>query len=783
LQNQCITCSKESIKPAAKMKKFLLLLFLPTYLFSQEIQIRGSVVDSLTREKLPFATIQLKDANNQMVLGTIADTLGLFNFSKEAIADDSKILVSFLGFRSKEIPISLEPRQRRIDFGVIALSPEVGILHEVTVTGQRMVQNLVDRTVYWVDSLMLARAISTADVLSNIPEIVVNPLAHSVAIQGKENTLILINGINTGMSVDIRTINRYDIERIEVITSPPSGFDAEFDGVINIVLKQEPERGISGFIDGSIMPNGRFVEAYTGLVWGGRRFRASIGYWNNLRNFSWESSEMRSNSLTGLSHLSKSNTDRPLEIAHDIIANFDYHLSPNDFINFSSRSSIFAWNRDIYFNRIRINQGDSTILTPFTRQTSHNYFMGNYTLYYRRTLNEEGNSLTANVNLHYMDSEIGTTLLFEGQHPREYPEKGRKTSVNVRVEHINRLTDNLSLTTGLQSYFRNFSGALSGAILGNEFSNFRYSIYADLFANLAGIEMRMGMRAERNEMNFRQGGFPSTAQFGWFPSILLSRQLNQNHTIRAEYRRSTFYPSAWAFSPYTVVFDEMTSFTGNPQLIPSTRNAFSVSHSFRRGPITLNSSAFHRTTRNLISSASSYNPDNTSMITFNNSGSHMWSGFRVSGSITLFGFLEFRPDINLFFENFSIDQVTRYISSHTSTLWTTLILPGGVSIGALGSMAGRRLTLQGFIEPSYSIGAVLVMKQFVDQNLEISIGLRDLRRSEVTTFVFDGSTEQKSIFKHNAFGLSLRLIWSIDRGREQRMERIETNFERDTRAM
>ncbi|HNY08328.1 MAG TPA: hypothetical protein PKO42_00435, partial [Tenuifilaceae bacterium] len=71
------------------MKRLLLFLFLfslPFYLFSQKMQIQGSVIDSLSREPLPYATIQVVDINNNNVFAGIAsDSLASFNFQSVPI--------------------------------------------------------------------------------------------------------------------------------------------------------------------------------------------------------------------------------------------------------------------------------------------------------------------------------------------------------------------------------------------------------------------------------------------------------------------------------------------------------------------------------------------------------------------------------------------------------------------------------------------------------------------------------------------------------------------------
>ena len=759
------------------------LLILPSLLFAQALRIQGSVSDSLTQEPLPFATIQVFDNQNQQILGAIVDSLANFDLTNVKITNDYRIVVSHLGFKPREIIGTIQPRQRQLNLGSITLSPDLLFLNEIMITGNRTVQHLVDRTVYWVDSLMLSKALTAADILSNFPEITVNPITSGVTIKGKENSLVLINGVNTGQSIDIRSVNPFDIERVEVITSPPSSIDVEYDGVINIVLRREVSRGVSGNIEGLFMPNGRFVDAYGGILFGSDKVRVNLGYVNYLRNFSWESSQMRNNLNTGSSFASFLKSDNPLELNHDITGSIDFYPTPNDFINFSTRNSIFSWNRLIDHNQFLINGSDTTNLEPFIRHHTHDYFMGNYTIFYRRNLKKEGNSFSTNVNFHFMDAISNTNLLRDETLLRYYSEKGNKASVNAKMEHVSQLNSNIILTTGIQTYHQRFNGVLSDAIQGNDFSNNRHNIFADLFIKLSSVDLRLGMKVERNIMQFNYAPYLKTSQDGFFPTILLSRQLNQNNRLSIEYRRTSSYPSAWAISPYTVEIDEMTSLTGNPLLSPSARNAFEISHSYRKGPISISTTAYHHDTRGLMSRVASFSPDNHVTLTYNNSIDRTLSGLRINGSITLFEFLIFEPDFRFIHENFSSATLTRRNTTLSSFLLLLIGLPGGFGVGGFGSYEGKRLTSQGYSDPRYVVGGVFVMKQFIEQNFGLFIGLRDITKSEENSFVFDGITDQTNNFNIRTYGLSLRLTYNFNRGKEHRMTRINTNFDADKKPL
>ena len=82
----------------------LVVLFAPNFLLSQEVRIQGSVADSLSLEPLPFATIQVLDQTNQMVFGTIADSLGIFDLPNVKVSAGCKLVVSFMATTKRKFP-------------------------------------------------------------------------------------------------------------------------------------------------------------------------------------------------------------------------------------------------------------------------------------------------------------------------------------------------------------------------------------------------------------------------------------------------------------------------------------------------------------------------------------------------------------------------------------------------------------------------------------------------------------------------------------------------------
>jgi hypothetical protein len=103
-----------------------------------------------------------------------------------------------------------------------------------------------------VQSTITAAGSTALDVLERSPGIIVDRQNNAIIMGGKEGVVIMINGKINRMPADavvqlLSGMSANNIEKIELITTPPSNFDAEGNaGYINIVFKTNPDFGTNG---------------------------------------------------------------------------------------------------------------------------------------------------------------------------------------------------------------------------------------------------------------------------------------------------------------------------------------------------------------------------------------------------------------------------------------------------------------------------------------------------------------------------------------------------------
>lgn len=173
----------------------------------------------------------------------------------------------------------------------------------IVVSGQKMsVKTLVDRKVYDVTGDIQASFGSASDVLAVIPSIDVDPDG-GISYRGDSNLLILIDGkpsaLLTGATAGdaLRSIPARDIERIEVLSTPPAQFKAEgVSGVINIVMRRNRPDGIAGSVQASLGDMGRsFGAADIGFHGGGFTTSINAGFRHDARRRMIESDVLFAN--------------------------------------------------------------------------------------------------------------------------------------------------------------------------------------------------------------------------------------------------------------------------------------------------------------------------------------------------------------------------------------------------------------------------------------------------------------------------------------------------------
>ena len=754
------------------IKKILLALLLILSinpLFAQNIKIIGQVIDSLSSIPLPSALVTIINRENQKVIfiGVVEDSEGTFAFdkinTKGAICD---VIVEYVGYKKRIIPL-VE------NLGIIRLTHHSLLIDDVTVVGSISVRQNIDKITYIVDSLDLSRVSVTTDVLRKIPEIAVNELRRTATIMGKENTLVLQNGINTGVSIDLRTIDFRNIARIEVITSTSSGVDNQFDGIINIVMKSKVPAGISVDLEQSTKLDFRSNDTYIGATWSKEKVSLKFTYSNSYRANQFDIKEYRY-SDNGIDSYEKDGyAADPFEVINDFGLNLDYHITSNDFFNITTSTKFTRADKSIDYS--------TTNLGDLNSQFNNDYFIGNYTLYYRHTMQDKQTDyLSVNANFGYMDATEDINSTYDSGIEYINNEIANKFSTTLRVEYNNQLNRTLRLNTGVQSYYQDFRNMLNSETNDNNLQNYRTNIYADLFATVGKWNFRVGVKGEININDFKSSLYESTNQLLLQPIASAMYKFDKTHSLSLEYRRPASYPSAWILSPHSLQVDEKSIIVGNPDLLLTKRDNIGLTYTYRTDMITLSASPVYQYSSNIIIPQMTFDTDLNSTTKYVNGGSSNLVGMDIYGALNfLKGAISIEPDLFMGYGNMMAGDLVQRNFYYRAGGSVNLYLPHGFGLGVYGSCRGKYITINGYSESRYSIDALYIMKRFEKSGLNLFFGYQSLAQSADVDYVLSDNYTQRSYFESDTKGFILRINYYFNTGKNRRMKSIDTYFDTD----
>ncbi|MEO3408182.1 TonB-dependent receptor [Mucilaginibacter sp. CAU 1740] len=219
----------------------------------KNITVKGIVIDSVANKPLGYGTVALQDAATKApVKSTLAKDDGSFEL-KAPEGKTYQLVVASVGYATKVIPVKLTGDT--FDAGRILVSTSNKQLNEVTITAVKPVMKQeVDRLSYDVTADPESKAISALDMMRKVPLLAVDG-DDNIKLKGSGKYKILINGKESALMAKnpsdvLKAMPATNIEKIEVITTPPAKYDAEgLAGIINIITKKNADQGFNGSIN------------------------------------------------------------------------------------------------------------------------------------------------------------------------------------------------------------------------------------------------------------------------------------------------------------------------------------------------------------------------------------------------------------------------------------------------------------------------------------------------------------------------------------------------------
>ena len=244
---------------------WMALASMATFLSAQTYRLSGCVQDE-NRQPVEVANVLLKQAKDSTyITGMLTDTQGCFSFDQPL--GEYLLHITLIGSEDLYVPVVLQGNK---NVGELTLKSSSTLLDEVTVTAARpVIKRLVDRVVFDAHNTIASAGGSALDLLREVPGLQVGQ--NSIGIIGKGGIKVYINDRETKLSGDelidyLRSYDASQILKVEVITTPPSKYDAAGNaGIINIRLKSRPKDYVGGTASASYSTGEKDNYGYGGI--------------------------------------------------------------------------------------------------------------------------------------------------------------------------------------------------------------------------------------------------------------------------------------------------------------------------------------------------------------------------------------------------------------------------------------------------------------------------------------------------------------------------------------
>ena len=241
------------------------LASMATLLPAQTYRLSGCVQDE-NRQPVEVANVLLKQAKDSTyITGMLTDTQGCFSFDQPL--GEYLLHITLIGSEDLYVPVVLQGNK---NVGELTLKSSSALLDEVTVTAARpVIKRLVDRVVFDAHNTIASAGGSALDLLREVPGLQVGQ--NSIGIIGKGGIKVYINDRETKLSGDelidyLRSYDASQILKVELITTPPSKYDAAGNaGIINIRLKSRPKDYVGGTASASYSTGEKDNYGYGGI--------------------------------------------------------------------------------------------------------------------------------------------------------------------------------------------------------------------------------------------------------------------------------------------------------------------------------------------------------------------------------------------------------------------------------------------------------------------------------------------------------------------------------------
>ncbi|MEO7394155.1 MAG: outer membrane beta-barrel family protein [Chitinophagaceae bacterium] len=592
----------------------LILLVLNSSALAQS-KIHGIVKDG-KGDLLANANVLLLNAkDSSLVKGIITTSSGNYAFDNK---HTGKFLITstYIGYAQVYTPVfTISNTNESVEISTITLAENTTKLEAITVAVLKpLFEQKIDRMVINVANSITSAGNTALEVLERAPGVVVDHQNNLIALNGKDGVVLMINGKISHMPLAavvqmLSGMPSANIEKIELITSPPANLDAGGNaGYINIVLKENNNFGTNGSYSGTL---GYGKGLVTGLSLNFNHRKGKINLFGDLSlarikkpiSIVAYSKIINQGSVTE-TYNDGSRTDTTINFNGRL--GMDYQLNKRTIIGILLSGNERKYTQAESKQSLTVKNKNPDTLAKFSNSELNNW--KNYSVNINAQHNfKEDENFSINLDyIHYINNQPVNyfTTYYNGSGNFVYDQttrSGKITPITFWVGAINysgKIGKKITMETGIKETISGFKNDINFERYGqnswvkDETLSANYKLNENYSAAYVALKLtvnkstdaKMGLRYEYTNSNLGTTLIKNIVDRHYgklFPTLFVAHRLNENNTINFSYSVRINRPAFTDLAPFTYYIDANTVLTGNPALQASVTNTIKADYVFK----------------------------------------------------------------------------------------------------------------------------------------------------------------------------------------------------------
>jgi outer membrane receptor protein involved in Fe transport len=545
----------------------------------KKLLITGQLKDQQNMQPVAYATVALRrTSDSTFITGAASNPDGEFSLEITG-AGNYIILISAIGYNHVSKNADLTDNY---NMGIILVQQKSVSLGEVVVQGERIkAKTEPDKTTFFVNKKMYDASNNGVDILNYIPGVQVD-IMKNISLAGSQHIVILVDGKERDRNF-LSQLSAGQIDKVEIINTPGSKYDADVTGVINIILKKDKASGIDGHIHLEIPTSKSAIYVFPdySLNYSYKKLNLYTSYDGDLSYFNiTESSYRNFQDSRGLTEITSDQVVRQKYWSHRFHFGLDYNFNEKNQLNFYAFYNPYSSEHsgNVAMQVVNDTFGDQNwAALKLDDDINYSTF---YTVNFKHVFNKPSREITFDLSYFNFKAVNRTTFITADSLTDSFPAKQEnvvkpeQNSLSFKIDYTTPITEKLKFDVGIKAKSQMLKDRVSDQF---KYDESIFSLYGALTYSLSKFTFNAGMRAERSTSGLLNS-FNNNV-FALLPNATINYKITSSQNIKLSYNRTVSRPNIYDLNPYIYSDDPYSLHGGNPNLKPEFQQNLSIDYS------------------------------------------------------------------------------------------------------------------------------------------------------------------------------------------------------------